>query len=71
MNPLADRRGKVADPGAPSRIETPMQVHPWTEEAPNAVRAEDTDARYTGELFLPGWLRIERQPTAEQGPGGG
>ena len=68
MNPLADRRGKVVDPGlSPSDI--PMQLPPLAEEASGTARAEDADARHRGELFLPGWLPIEREPTAEQGPG--
>jgi hypothetical protein len=46
-----------------------MQVLPLAEESPRAIGAEAADARYRGELFLPGWLRIELHPTAEQGPG--
>jgi hypothetical protein len=46
-----------------------MQVPPLSEEATHTLGAEDTGTRYQGDLFLPGWLRIELQPTAEQGPG--
>jgi hypothetical protein len=70
MNHHANRSpGAAVDPGGAPPADAPMQVQPWSEDAPHAVRADDGDARYRGELFLPGWLRIERQPTAEQGPG--
>ena len=46
-----------------------MQVPPLSEEATHKLGAEDTGTRYQGDLFLPGWLKIELQPTAEQGPG--
>jgi len=44
-------------------------VLPWAEDSPRSIGAEDANTRYQGELFLPGWLKIELHPTAEQGPG--
>ena len=70
MNPLVTRHPVAADIGAPARVDAPTQVLPWAaEDRSRAVGAEDAQARYQGELFLPGWLRIELQPNAEQGPG--
>jgi len=69
MNPLANRHDAV-DIGRPPPADSPMQVLPWTEDSTRSIGAEDAATRYQGELFLPGWLRIELQPTAEQGPGG-
>ncbi|HEY9022866.1 MAG TPA: hypothetical protein VIP05_01110 [Burkholderiaceae bacterium] len=68
MTPLANRHNAAADAGRPP-ADAPMQVLPWTEDSPRTIGAEDADARYQGELFLPGWLKIELNPTAEQGPG--
>jgi hypothetical protein len=42
---------------------------PWAETSSHSIGAENADTRYQGDLFLPGWLKIELQPTAEQGPG--
>ena len=70
MNPLVNRHPAAADIGSPPRVDAPTQVLPWTAEASSSsISAEDAHARYQGELFLPGWLKIELQPTAEQGPG--
>jgi len=69
MNPLANRHNAAVDTGSPP-ADAPMQVLPWTEDSPRTIGAEDADTRYQGELFLPGWLKIELNPTAEQGPGG-
>ncbi len=68
MNPLVNRNN-AADIGRPPPADAPMQVLPWAEVSSHSVGPEDADARYQGELFLPGWLKIELQPTAEQGPG--
>ena len=66
MNPLVNRNtahiGQRPD-------DVPMQVPPLSEDAAHTLGAEDTGTRYQGDLFLPGWLKIELQPTAEQGPG--
>ncbi len=69
MNPLANRNSTAADVAHAPAGDTPMQLPPLSEEAAHTLGAEDTGTRYRGDLFLPGWLRIERQPTAEQGPG--
>ena len=70
MNPLVNRHIATADTGRAPPADAPMQVLPWAEDPRRSIGAEDADTRYQGELFLPGWLRIELQPTAEQGPGG-
>ena len=69
MNPLAKRHNATVDIGRPPPADAPMQVLPWAEDSPRSIGAEDASTRYQGELFLPGWLRIELDPTAEQGPG--
>jgi hypothetical protein len=69
MNPLANRHPAAEDIGSPSLVDAPTQVVPWVEQATSSISAEDAHARHQGELFLPGWLKIEMQPTAEQGPG--
>jgi hypothetical protein len=69
MNPLVNRNHGTVDIGRPPPADAPMQVVPWAEESAHAIGAEDSDSRYQGDLFLPGWLKIELQPTAEQGPG--
>ena len=69
MNPLASRHNAAVDTGGAPPADAPMQVLPWAEDSQRAIGAEDAGTRYQGELFLPGWLRIELQPTAEQGPG--
>ena len=68
MNPLVNRNNAAVDI-APGPADAPMQVPPLSEEATHTLGAEDANTRYQGELFLPGWLKIELQPTAEQGPG--
>ena len=70
MNPLASRHDAAVDIGRPPPADAPTQALPWAEDSPRTIGAEDADTRYRGALFLPGWLRIELQPTAEQGPGG-
>jgi len=70
MNPLANRHHATVDTGGAPPADAPVQVQPWTEDSPRSAGAEDAAARHQGELFLPGWLPIEQQPTAEQGPGG-
>jgi hypothetical protein len=69
MNPLVNRHNAAADIGRPPPADAPMQASPWAEESSRSIVAEDANTRYQGALFLPGWLRIELQPTAEQGPG--
>ena len=69
MNPLVHRNNAAADIGRPPPADAPMQVLPWAEVSSHSIGPEDADTRYQGELFLPGWLKIELQPTAEQGPG--
>ena len=69
MNPLVHRNNTGADAAHAPPGDTPMQVPPVSEESAHALEADAADARYQGELFLPGWLPIERQPSAEQGPG--
>lgn len=69
MNPLVNRHNSAVDIGRPPPADTPSQVLPWTEGSAHDLGAEDADTRYQGDLFLPGWLRIELQPNAEQGPG--
>ena len=69
MNPLVNRNAASADIGRPPPADAPMQALPWAEVSSHSIGSEDADSRYHGELFLPGWLRIELQPTAEQGPG--
>jgi len=70
MNPLANRHDAAVDIGRAPPADAPMQGPPLAEESTRSIGAEDAATRYKGELFLPGWLRIEQQPTAEQGPGG-
>ena len=70
MNPLVNRHDAAADIGRLQSADAPMQAPPWAEDSTRSIGAEDAATRYQGELFLPGWLRIELQPTAEQGPGG-
>jgi len=70
MNPFANRPDAAVDIGRPPPADAPMQVVPWAEDSRRSIGAEDAATRYAGDLFLPGWLRIELQPTAEQGPGG-
>jgi len=70
MNPLVNRHPAITDIGRPPPADAPMQSLPWAEDSSRSIGAEDAGTRYQGELFLPGWLRIELQPTAEQGPGG-
>jgi len=69
MNPLVNRNNAAVDIGRPPPADAPMQVIPWAEDSARTVGAEDAQTRYQGELFLPGWLKIELDPKAEQGPG--
>ena len=69
MNPLVNRNTAAADMGSPPRVDAPTQVVPWAEDSSSSISPEDANTRYQGELFLPGWLKLELQPTAEQGPG--
>ena len=69
MNPLVNRNSVAVDIGRPPPGDAPVQVVPWAGDSSHSLGAEDADNRYHGELFLPGWLKIELQPTAEQGPG--
>ena len=57
------------DHGSLPPADAPMQVVPWAEDSPRTIGAEDAQSRYSGPLFLPGWLKAELNPTAEQGPG--
>ncbi len=70
MNPLTHRHDASADNGRPPPADAPMQALPLAGVSSRSIGAEDADTRYQGDLFLPGWLKIELQPTAEQGPGG-
>ena len=70
MNPLAHRPDAAVDIGRPPPADAPMQGLPLAGDSARTIVAEDAATRFQGELFLPGWLRIEQQPTAEQGPGG-
>lgn len=67
MNPLANRHHPAADIGhlAPSGSLT--EVPPLTEEV---AGPDESISLYQGDLFLPGWLKTELQPNADQGPGG-
>jgi hypothetical protein len=69
MNPLVNRNSAAVDIGRPPPADAPSQVVPWAEESARSIGGEDANTRYRGDLFLPGWLKIELQPTAEQGPG--
>ena len=69
MNPLVKRGNAAADIGRPLPGDAPSQVVPGAEGSPQAAGPEDTEDRYRGDLFLPGWLKIEREPTADQAPG--
>jgi hypothetical protein len=68
MNPLVNRNNPAVEIGA-RPDDSSMQLPPLSGEAGNSLGAEDASTRYRGDLFLPGWLRIELQPEAEQGPG--
>jgi hypothetical protein len=68
MNPLVKRGNAAADIGRPPPADAPSQVVPSIEESPKTLGGEEADDRYRGELFLPGWLKTELAPTAEQGP---
>ena len=68
MNPLVNRHNAAVDIGL-RPVDAPMQLPPLSEQSPNTLGPEDTNTRYQGDLFLPGWLKIEVQPDAEQGPG--
>ena len=68
MNPLVNRHNPAIDIG-PRPVDTPMQLPPLSEQSAHTLGPEDTNTRYQGNLFLPGWLKIEVQPDAEQGPG--
>jgi hypothetical protein len=68
MNPLVNRNNAAVDLALPP-ADAPMQLPPLSEQSSNSLGAEDANTRYQGDLFLPGWLRIELQPAAEQGPG--
>ena len=70
MNPLAHRPDAAVDIGRPPPADAQMQVMPGAEDSTRSIGAEDAATRFRGELFLPGWLPIELQPDAEQGPGG-
>ena len=68
MNPLVNRNNPAVEIG-PRPDDSSMQLPPLSGESSNSLGAEDASTRYRGDLFLPGWLRIELQPEAEQGPG--
>ncbi len=69
MNPLVNRSNHAADIGRLPPADAPSQVVPSADTSSHSIGAEDAATRYRGDLFLPGWLKIELQPTAEQGPG--
>ena len=69
MNPLVNRNNPAVDSGGAPPADAPMQVVPWAEESGRTLGADDANTRYQGDLVLPGWLPIEVQPTADQGPG--
>ena len=68
MNPLVNRHNPAVDT-VPRPADEPTQVPPLSEDSSHTLGAEDGNTRYRGDLFLPGWLKIELPPTAEQGPG--
>jgi len=69
MNPLASRGTEDLDPGREPPGDAPMQVLPWAEDAPGRTGQNTIENVYAGHLFLPGWLKLELLPSAEQGPG--
>ena len=69
MNPLVTRNNHAVDIGRPPLSDAPSQVVPWAENAAHSQGDDELEARYQGDLFLPGWLKIELQPSADQGPG--
>jgi len=44
-------------------------VLPFAEDAPGRTGQNTIEHVYAGHLFLPGWLKLELAPSAEQGPG--
>ena len=69
MNPLASRGSEDADAGRIPPGDAPLQVLPWAEDSPGRSGQTGIEHVYTGHLFLPGWLKLEIAPSAEQGPG--
>lgn len=69
MNPLVNRHSNPVEGSQPRAGDAPMQLPPLAEESAQAHGADDTSSRYKGDLFLPGWLKIELEPSADQGPG--
>jgi len=69
MKPLASRGTADSDAGRDPPGDAPLQVLPWAEDAPGRRGQGNIESVYTGHLFLPGWLRLELLPSAEQGPG--
>ncbi len=68
MSSLVNRQ-HATESGHARTGDTPMQLPPLSGETDHAHGPEEASSRYQGDLFLPGWLRIECQPLAEQGPG--
>jgi hypothetical protein len=69
MNPLASRGIPDPEQGREPPGDAPLQVLPWAEDAPGRTGQNTIDGVYAGHLFLPGWLKLELLPSAEQGPG--
>ena len=69
MNPLASRGTAEIDPGREPPGDAPMQVLPWAEDAPGRTGQNTIENVYAGHLVLPGGLKLELLPSAEQGPG--
>ena len=69
MNPLASRGGDATDAARTPPADAPLQVLPWAEDAPGRSGQHSISHVYDGQLFLPGWLKLEMAPSAEQGPG--
>lgn len=69
MNPLVHRGTVPHDDDRPPPADAPVQVAPLTGELSATAGAQEAAAPQGGELFLPGWLKIELPPEAEQGPG--
>jgi hypothetical protein len=69
MNPLASRGVEDADIGRAPPGDAPIQVLPFAEDAPGRTGQNTIEQVYAGHLFLPGWLKLELAPSAEQGPG--
>jgi hypothetical protein len=69
MNPLASRGTADVEVGREPPGDAPMEVLPWAEDVLGRTGQTGIENAYAGHLFLPGWLKLELPPSAEQGPG--